>query len=309
MSVDKLDVASQAQQAQYGTSQSFWPIIIDAMAGGPNGTQMQIGEAYELNINPCDHVWLPTYYDPSLGVNPAQFDPRTQTYPPNPLNPNQDAIIFGGPPQYQTFGIMNYSPQIGINIFDVYDAYQQTFVQLAPMFSLRFNSPNSPWLLWGLGTNLSFDGAGTLGGIQNGFSQLIGRGDSMRSITGSISRIWVKLLSYAEVWNNYSQTEKSTSPFATRIVLMSTLGFNHQTQTTVQDKYASYFVPEYAPDQPVTYTAPQVSAPILSGAFGGGGYVTPQLSSLDNLEASAKGFGTRVTAEGVNEIAKLRSKF
>lgn len=227
MSVDTFDMSQQTTRVQHGLQQSFFPIIIDATLIAP-GTEI------EVNINPCDHIWMPTFYDPSLGLNPGQ---STQV---------QNMQFLGPDPQSP------YTP--GLNVFDVIDTFDFIALQTATIFSLRFNSPSAPWLLWGLNTMLSFASSGIV----------CGQGDTMRSISGPISRMWFKKLIPA------SASVSGLTNALDRIVLMSSLGFSQQTVGTQAN---------------IVNGNPGTEQGQLWGySVNGGGYQTPQLNTYEQLK-------------------------
>ena len=282
MSVDKVDLAQTTQQVHQGNSQSFWPITLNPVSGGPGGSQMQLGQEYEININPCDHIWLPVMYDPSLGLNPMQ--PGGNAYQPPA---GGTGMVFYGP-NYDPAGSGN-NIGVGMNVFDVYDASLKVFWQRAPIFSLRFNSVNAPWFVWSLGTMMSIDTSCPVFGPWGGVA---GMGDSMRAISGPISRLWVKFLQFSEFYNNNNQVQ-NPSVDGSQVILLSCLGFSQKTVGHSQQNFSSseiqaggdyFFGNQYGPS---------------SLSVEGGGYVTPQLNSLERLESEAKKIGTSVTAEGV----------
>lgn len=255
MSIDRNDLATQSQEQQYGQVQSHWPIII-------NSSQLNLGVPTPVNMLPCDHIWLPVCYDPSIGLNPTQYVNSTS-------NPSATTPWVGPRDLAKNNAI------VGINITDVFDMAAKAYITRAPIFSLQFNSPNAPWLLWGLGNMLSIDTDGS-----GGNGSLIGQGDCMRSITMPITRMWVKILDYGIIDGN-------SAPFdAGWIVLMSSLGVNHQTVGSNQPSYADSAlatVPNW----------PQQAASIGMFSVSGGGYVTPQINTLERLELECKGLGSR----------------
>jgi len=129
MSVDTADFAAQTMRLKQGLQPGFFPIVIDA-------TKYSIGQEVEVTINPCDHIWLPVFFDPSLGLNPAQT-----------LGLNQNSF-WGGPNYNRVPGPGAGGQVVGMNIFDIWSIVAVTgYRQAAPIFSLRFNSVNAPWTL------------------------------------------------------------------------------------------------------------------------------------------------------------------
>lgn len=197
---DTFDMNRQTQRLQHGLQPSFFPIVLDM-------TQLAIGQEVLANINPCDSIWLPTFFDPSLGLNPMQ------TLNGQPGNAPLPGGLVSGPNWNRISGNPATSP-IGMNIFDCFTQGIGTYHQAATIFSLRFNSVSSPWLLWGLSNLLSTDFSPN--------SYAIGQGDCMRSVTGPIARMWYKKLASAIISN-------TSTPAADRVVLMSSLGYSQVT--------------------------------------------------------------------------------
>jgi hypothetical protein len=253
LSIDTADFAHVTTTAQAGNQHpSFWPIVIH-----PTGWQLL--SEHEININPCDAIWMPTLYDVALGANPAQPYFTTGVASPTSAyflpNPGVTALPPGA----------NFSTVVGSNMTDVYqNGYR---VQAAPLFSLRINSPNNPWLLFGLATELATPYTGQL---EQWWPA--GQGGCMRSISGPISRLWIKFYRFA-----YRQTLPTTpgqsqggggvtgDEYST-IVLMSSLGYAQQTIERVQTR----------DDQGPTPLVAAWQQTIVSG-----GYQTPQLNTAD----------------------------
>jgi|GEM_PF-5946896 len=303
MAIDKIDFAHQVQQNQAGLPPGFFPIILNPSTGGPGGGAMALGQEYEVAINPCDHIWLPTFYDPSIGLNPAQnFNPVAGLYT---LAPFQGPEAFTGAPQT--------IPVAGMNIFDVNDCSSQSTgggnptspnVQQAAIFSLRFNSPNAPWLLWSLSNMLNTDGSAVLfsllGSTPTG--ALVGQGDAMRSITGPVSRLWVKYLRWAiiSVYDGNAQGwdfPVSSIP-ASQIVLMSSLGFSQQTVGAQQTAFSFAEIVSGSDGANTVKSYPQANAGAGAFAVAGGGYTQTKVSTLDRLELEKRGLGSTRPPDG-----------
>lgn len=283
MSVDRNDFSKEVMNQKRGASPSFWPIVVSPDGGGFGGGQMDLNVEYEINVNPCDHIWLPTFFDPSIAINPCQSGGASSralgnagTLPfqgPNALALSDGAggarILPGYP-----------KPVLGMNVFDVWDQAEETqdteiygggYAQQAAIFLLKFNSQNAPWLLWTLGdllsqsaTSFQLNGYAGINSTSANYAAT-GQGDSMRSISGPISRMWVKYLQ----WANYCYGGASVampvfSPAASQIVLFSTLGFS---ELTAGAKYPGGTGGEIA--FPNTFS------------LNGGGYVTPQLNTIE----------------------------
>ena len=187
MSFDKQNFARTIQEQHAGISPQMWPIMC------PDNGHLVLQHPYEININPCDCLWIPATYDASYGPNPAQYDTYMGTFFPSPQTIGQNVVDIFGP-----------TPQVGVMVG-------------APNFSLRFNTPNNPWILFGLSTGSTFARWGS-GGV--GISP-VGASTFMRSITGPISRLWIKYNAFAYVPN------PNVLPLgANQILLMSMLGYS-----------------------------------------------------------------------------------
>lgn len=248
MSFDKQNFARTVQEQQAGISPQMWPIMCR-----DNGS-LVLNQPYEISINPCDCVWLPYTYDKSYGVNPGQLNAQTSPFLASPAiaGANVSDVRFAGKnPVVTTF---SWAPLI-----------------LAPIFGLRFNSPNNPWLLWGLGdpTLVQASGAGRWGSgaPPDGGLMPIGGSTLMRSITGPISRLWIQYYQFALTIFNAAAT---TPTGLNQIVLMSMAGFSQQSfdrRSVVVDDTAD----------PVLLAPP----PLDNGVVACGGYHTTDLNSAD----------------------------
>ena len=133
--IDRRDFASVTTAAQAGALQSFWPIIIQTsgisftpklkstltLATQSGCRQFSISNKQESRATPAGSPRR-------LSVRPllcARFDRRRK----------RDEI-----------------PVVGANLCDVY--HNGVLVQSAPVFSIRINRPNNPWLLFGLSTQI-----------------------------------------------------------------------------------------------------------------------------------------------------------
>jgi hypothetical protein len=246
MSLDRADFAAVTTGAQAGTlTPSFWPIIIATI-----GIALQA--EIEININPCDAIWMPSLYDVSIMRNPAQPPPNLPSgwqppyYVPDPIQING----------------LDY-PVVGCNPGDVYQNGQ--LIQSAPVFSIRINSPNNPWLLFGMSTQL-----GTAYAAANAPNLVAGAGGCMRSITGPISRLWVKFSKFG-TWNSATLPKDVRAGIVNEgnsaIVLMSSLGFAQQTFEVNR----SWDLTEAGVYNTLAY----------SQSISSGGYSTPQLNTAD----------------------------
>jgi hypothetical protein len=270
--IDRRDFADVTTKAQAGALQSFWPIVIRT-----NNIPLQT--EIEINISPCDALWCPTVYDISCGANIAQpYAVASEVYS-NPPGGSTIPPYFMPDPTIQPrvgIGPYNYTAAVGANICDVYqDDY---LVQAAAVFSIRINSPNNPWLLFGLSTMIPTRYAGGTGYYPEGMYPA-GQGGCMRSITGPISRLWVKFYRFA-TWYELPTTEGQSTPPVTadpagvsNLVLMSSLGFMQQTVERVQTR-------------DTRLTPPLVAA--WSQTIASGGYQIPQLNSADKLFLGVK---------------------
>jgi hypothetical protein len=248
MSLDAQDFASVTGAAQGGRVQSFWPILI-ATTGAALQSEM------EVNINPCDAIWMPTVFDLGISKNPVQ--------PPPQLPPS---IPFG--PVYVPDSLLNTTTTetavVGANLCDVYQ--NGVLVQSAPVFSIRVNTPNNPWLLFGLSTQI-----GTAYASANEPNLIAGQGGCMRSLTGPISRLWVKFYRFG-TWESlpFGPVQRGVDNVGlSSVVLMSSLGFQQQTI----ERVATWDSSGGAGGASI---ASQWSQSIVSG-----GYSTPQLNSAD----------------------------
>lgn len=201
---DTFDANKVTQRLQHGLQPSFFPIVLDMTAAAT-------GVEYLANITPCDSIWIPTFFDASLGLNPIQTQLGQPLFPPSV---NQ---LVSGPNYNRISGGTGGSP-VGMNIFDAFSVGPAIYHQAATIFSLRFNSVSSPWLLWGLSNLLSTDF-----GPQ---TYAIGQGDCMRSISGPIARMWYKKIAPAIINGNPNSA-------ADRVVLMSSQGYSQQTAGVV----------------------------------------------------------------------------
>jgi hypothetical protein len=236
MSIDHADFAAVTQQAQQGSLQSFWPIAIATLA------TMQLRTEYEINIQPCDSIWMPVCYDLSIARNIAQAPTKTSgqwEFSPTP-GPSAPVDSSGVP-----------LPDIGYNVTDVYNPTSKTWSQLAPVFSIRVNTTGNPWLPFGLSTLMGQPMAGS------GISNTPAQGGAMRSITGPISRLWVKFYEWGQCGGSLPVPGNFPGQ-QNLVVLMSSLGFAQTTYETVSNGVAS-------------------GLQVVSS----GGYFTPQLNSAN----------------------------
>jgi hypothetical protein len=246
MSLDTADFAMATAQGQAGSQPaSFWPIVIAT-------TGIALQTEIEININPCDAIWMPSLYDVSIMRNPAQPPPNL----PSGWDPPfyvPDPISIGGE---------DY-PVVGCNPGDVYE--NGNLIQAAPVFSIRVNSPNNPWLLFGMSTQI-----GTAYAAANAPNLTAGTGGCMRSITGPISRLWVKFSKFG-TWNSSSLPLGVKAGIDNQgnsaIVLMSSLGFSQQTFEVNR----TWDLTETGAYQTLVWSNAVIS----------GGYQTPQLNTAD----------------------------
>jgi hypothetical protein len=264
MSHDRADFQETvASQLRGGGQPQFNPIVINPAVGGPGGTPMQIGVSYAISIQACDHIWLPTFFDPSIALNPAQGDGSTS-----------NEIAYQGP-NFGGWGTNAYPP-IGMNVFDLFDASDApTPIQSAAIFSLQFNSNSAPWLLWSLSDLLCQDTAPSQS--PGGCGCLVGSGDAMRSISGPISSMNFKLLFPALI-------QGSASLAASQIVLMSSTGYRQETRGARQSQMASTAL--------TTGGYPQANSGPVSTAVTGGGYVQTNINTLERETLRTGGLGT-----------------
>jgi hypothetical protein len=127
VSIDRRDLARVIKEQQGGISPQMWPIRIS-----PAELGISLNSAMEIQINPCDLLWMPSTYDKSYGPNPYQTPSSFVSH--NCVDPTV----------------------AGQNICDLWEYATQggyaSWYQQAPVFALRFNTPNNPWVLFGLST-------------------------------------------------------------------------------------------------------------------------------------------------------------
>jgi hypothetical protein len=292
VALDRSDFNHQVQQQQFGLQPGFWPIILNFATGAPGGTPMQVGQEYEININPCDHIWLPTIYDASIGLNPGQQTPQ-------PTVSGITMIVTG------LYGAMNnffgnssfsgIDPTIpgnpgalwGMNAVDLWDSSQEgtsgpECIQTATIFSLRFNSQASPWFIWSLSDFLA--GGGTfLDQVFHQNGSPVGQGDCMRSISGPISRLWVKLLAPATV-------QMTAFLPVSQVVLLSSLGYRQQTSGAKQLSWSG--------NETDVGTLAADGATQSQYSVEGGGYVQTNLSTLERIALEQAGQGNTRPPDG-----------
>lgn len=247
MGLDQQDMNRSTQNIQQGGMAQFFPIIIDP-------TNFKVGQEVEIPVNPCDHVWLPVFFDMSLGINPFQIEPAANNYAVGPFNGNAAVVPF-----------------MGMNVIDINDptGTSSTGMQTqAPIFALRFNTLSNPWLIWSLSKMLTPN----RGVVPVGASSLstMGMGDAMRSITGPIARLWYKLL-MPTLLEDVPQTLNYS-----RVVLLSTLGYSQQT---------TGFANDYQEMDPSGLVNP-LAVTATGYSVSGGGYVTPQLNTVERMAAN-----------------------
>jgi len=273
VSLDKVDFARQIQARQFGLEPSLFSITIDPSTGGQGGGEMSLGVSYPVNLLPCDALWLPTNYDPSMGYNPCQVSPTNPN--PNPILPTEGNGTFG------------------INAYDLWDSNpaNQVPITYAAIFSLQFNSPNAPWLIWSLSDSAVPDGTllppsalpAPLGG-------LVGQGDFMRSISGPISSMNVKFLQWAGAYDESSQEAVDSIP-ASRIVMLASLGFS---QVTGGGKAVNFSSAAIGGQVPAAQNGP------TPFSLGSGGYIQTNVNTLEHLILEERGLGNRGTLGGHN---------
>ena len=193
MSFDKQNFARTVQEQQAGISPQMWPIKLNPGA-------ISLNSPFEVDINPCDCIWLPYTYDKSYG------QPTRYRLPGGIMPITCDPTICGQ------------------NFADILDAGQGVWVMQAPIIGLRFNSPNNPWMLWSLGGPFT---VGTWGlAPSSGKYRPVGYASMMQSLTGPISRIWCQYYRWGIFYGN------SVAAWQ-QIVLMSMAGFSHQSTATI----------------------------------------------------------------------------
>ena len=236
MSFDKQNFARTIQEQQAGISPQMWPIKLVPGA-------LSLNSPFEVEINPCDCIWLPITYDKSYGTNPLQTPGGIMPYAP-------DSNVFGW------------------NVVDAFDpaspdgsGIAPNLHTAAPIFGLRFNSPNNPWLLWSLSTGMvswrwGFEPSPALQTWQPAGSSTF-----MRSISGPISRMWCQFYSW-------TMNGGIVAPQGTQVILMSMLGFSQQSVERRQTQFS-------------TNSGGSRPDPESVNIIGCGGYKTSDLNSAD----------------------------
>lgn len=237
MSLDKTNFALQVKEQQGGIAPQFWPILC------PDNGNLVLNQPYEICINPCDAIWLPITYDKSYGPNAWQTS-KTQ-----PSQWMMDPSIAG----QNICDVIDYS---GNEAFAAIPAVIQ-----APVFGLRFNSPNNPWTLWSLAQTVNNWQPWGAGAGMGPF----GSTTFMRSITGPISRLWIQYYFFAA---HPGLAEPPSEIGGNQIVLISSLGYsttNIESQYNVMDAHKLLTTPP----------------PALQRTIAAGGYITPQMNTAD----------------------------
>jgi hypothetical protein len=186
VSVDQTDFAAVSQRNRQNIGQSMWPILLDATAVG-------VGIEFEIPINPCDSIWLPTNCDPAL-FNNSDFAALVQ------------AIVSPATPG-------NRLEQGGFNSYALIDT-GGSFVFLPPVWGLRFNTASNPRQLWGTSAVILINN-------NSGPAFLAGASDVTRSISGQISRLFATLI-FPGVFNNTPSPQDST---INKVLLISSIGY------------------------------------------------------------------------------------
>lgn len=259
MSVDQQDLSAQWTASQTGMGNQFAPIIFI-----PNG--LRLNQEVELNIKPCDSIWVPTIYDKSYGVNPAQ----SYRSPVTPVNWDFTSASLWPP------------AILGQNLVDIFDDAPPSATQInlaamtqqAGIYGVRFNTPNNPWLLWGLcglrtwNQVMVTNGAGAT----QSTSTPVGLAGAMRAINGPIARMWIKIYSYASLgYQTVNTLDPGDGSFSySQLVMMSCTGFN----TTTVEQQGS---PSGQNGGPLM-GAPQTGG---TSTISTGGYQTPQMNTAE----------------------------
>lgn len=238
MSFDKTNFALSVQQQQGGIAPQMWPIKC------PDNGSLALNQPYEININPCDAIWLPITYDKSYGPNAWQTSKTT---------PSQwmiDPTIAG----QNICDVIDYSGNANLTVIPA--------VIQAPIFGLRFNSPNNPWTLWSLAqtANNGWQNWGAGSG-----SAPFGSTTFMRSITGPISRLWIQYYFFAA---HPGLGSPATETGGNQIILMSSLGYSTtsvESQCNVLDSHKI-----------LTSPPPNLQRTIVAG-----GYKMPDMNTAD----------------------------
>jgi hypothetical protein len=267
VSLDRPDFQRRVTQLQRGASPDFFPVVINPLIAGPGNTPLQVGQSVSIPIQPCDHLWLPTCFDATIAINPAQGDG---------LANGAGQMMMQPPGASRQSGV--YPPVVGTNVFDAFSGGE--VLQSAAIFALQFNSPSAPWLLWSLSDgllNVASQPVATVLTIGSANAGIVGQGDFMRSITGPIQSMNFKLVKAAQVWSTASGTPVS-SIAASMIVLLSTIGYSQQTSGGKQ--LAFNLLSGGLTDQSIFY--PQFMASPSSYSTSGGGYTQTKLNTLEN---------------------------
>jgi len=270
MSVDVNDFNQSTVRAQRGDAISFWPITLPA-------TVANVGREISIHINPCDGLWMPEFYDAALNLPPWVPTPPVDSTNTALISPAATPWFFPSLTRQNSGPAYNQPPVIGANLTDNFDRSIQDStggiavaqVVSAPIFSLKINSTSNVPMLFGLSTLLS----GNYSGV-NPYSPfgVTGQGSMLRSISGPISALFFKLIVPAAVW---SYTDDTLYQFDDRPLLLSSLGYSQQSVGYSQNQS----------------TSADVSLNSPSGiAYGSGGYATPQLNTLDQMQLDNMGF-------------------
>jgi hypothetical protein len=250
VSFDKQNFARTVQEQQGGISPQMWPILC------PDNGHLVVDQPYEISINPCDSIWLPATFDKSYGTNPLQNISFTNRYFPNPAHAGANAYDVN---------------ESSVNPTPPSAPYLSPAIVAAPLFALRFNSPNNPWLLWGLGNGFNPASLGYWGTVTAGQTPMtpLGHSTLMRSISGPISRLWITYRALGACWGG------PTPVGMNQIVLLSSLGYSQSSldhSQPVLDPFGIFLAPP----------------PIYDFPLSSGGYRSPDLNSADLLALGVK---------------------
>jgi hypothetical protein len=283
MSIDTSDVSLQQQQTQQNLGQNIWPVVMDTTNWVP-------GQEYEIPVIPFDHIWLPTTYDPALGINQAMAQlfkrglggnwSNGQLYPLGTEELNSPAAW----------------PYVAYNPFDIVDVSDVSSNPrcCAPIFGLRFNSASAPYTIWSLSRGE------TLLNLSTGGYDYVpwGSFDAMRSASGIVTRMWAKLFRAAVYLPGI--VPNAQNPMAnSRTVFMTSLGFGQQT--------SGYVMADM--NTGLDSNSNKVAADDYQVNVSGGGYTTTQLNTLQRLALAQQNQATGIplATKITQDLSRIKS--
>lgn len=238
MSVDSADLAATWQAGQQGQGASFYSIAIT-----PPATFTPNPVPYNIPIPAIDCLWMPRIYDAALGGSDMQ-------------NGNCRGTI--GKTSSEFFGVNPFSET------DI-DGNENSS---EAVFSLQFNSSNSPWFVWGKGGLFTqkWGPSSPNQKWQPAFVQ-----GAMKSITGPISVLNCKFYSAATYFDASGTGHSSQTP----IILYASVGYSF----SVEDGFN-----EITDLTGISAGDPNIAA---SRIMSFGGYQTPQMNTAQRAGLAA----------------------